>query len=56
MENKMDQLTPQEILDTLDTIIESLEEHDECTDATFEIAYLLREELVESFGSLLDDE
>lgn len=49
-------LNPREILDTFETILESLEQHDECSDALFEIAYLFREELEESFSSLLDDE
>lgn len=52
----METLTPQEMLDMLDTLLESLEQHDECSTAVVEIAYLFREELEESFSSLLNDE
>ena len=52
----METLSPREILESFDEILESLEQHDECSDACVEIAYLFREELVDSFSSFLDDE
>lgn len=52
----MEVLSPREILETFDELLESLEQNDDCTAACVEMAYLFREELVDSFSSLLDDE
>lgn len=51
----MDLLSPQELLDTVDELLETLEQYDECSASVLEIAYLLREELQDSFSSFLDD-